>query len=298
MAMASPCLAQDAGTFGAIFELEAPEADHGRITVGYQSVHTDGNVDDDGDPAPGLRTDTHSLLLAFDYRFAEDWSLNLSLPYIVKRSLDDPGVHNPALLVPPQEGDFIDDGDWHGAWQDWQLGVTYHGQWHGFDVLPHAVLTWPSHDYTFFASAAPGRYLRSLRLGADVSRRFGHTNLFWSAGYSYEFVEEVLDMNLDKQHYRLSMRWDVSPTWSLGAFAFARYSNGIQAAELRGQVPHSELWHQHDRLLQQDYVLAGVRATWRFSDRWALSGSTAWPVQAESMHRVNNAWDLVLTRDF
>lgn len=272
--------------------------DRTRITIGFQSVHSDGNVDGDGNPRPGVKTDTRNLLLAIDHRFADNWSLHVSLPYILKRSVGDPGLHNTRFLTVPRDANFLDDGDYHGAWQDWQFGVTYHGAWKGLDVRPHAVLTWPSHDYTFFASAAPGRYLRRLQLGADVSRRFGRSNVHWSAGYSYEFVEQVLGRNLDKHHYRLSTHWDVSPTWSLTAFSNARYSNGIEISELAGKVPRSELWYQHDRMAKHNYVLAGVGATWHFRDRWTLSTSSAWPVRADSMHRVRKAWDLQVSRSF
>jgi hypothetical protein len=120
----------------------------------------------------------------------------------------------------------------------------------------------------------------------------------WSAGYSYEFVEEVMGRDLDRQHYRLSTHWDVSPSWSLTAFANARYAEGIEPTDLAGQVPRSELWYQHDRLLKQNFLLAGIGATWRVNDRWALSGSTAWPLEAESMHRIRHAWDLQLSRSF
>lgn len=277
---------------------DGEEGERGRISIGFQSVHTDGSVDGSGNPGPGVRTDTRNVLLALDYRLAEHWSLHLSIPFINKRSLDDPGLHNVRFLAVPQESAFIDDGDWHGAWQDWQLGLSYHGHWRGLKVQPHAVLTWPSHDYVFFASAAPGRYLRKLRLGADVGRRFGQGNVHWSLGYSYEFVEKVLDYDLDKHHYRAALRWDVSPTWSLHAFANARYSQGIKPADLAGRVPWSELWYQHDRLLQHNYILAGIGASWRVNDDWSVSASSAWPVEADSMHRVRHAWDLQLSRRF
>lgn len=264
----------------------------GRFTIGFQSVHTDGNVDGSGNALPGARTDTRNLLFAVDYRIAGRWWLHASIPFVDKRALDDPGVHNTRFLASPRDSAFIDDGDWHGAWQDWQLGLSHHGHWKGLKVQPHAVLTWPSHDYVFFASAAPGRRLHKLRLGVDVGRRFGRGNVHWSLGYSYEFVEKVLDYDLDKHHYRASLRWDVSPTWSLSAFATGRYSQGIRPSDLAGRVPWSELWYQHDRLLRHNYVLAGTGASWRVNDDWSLSASAAWPVQSDSMHRIRNAYEL------
>jgi hypothetical protein len=41
-------------------------------------------------------------------------------------------------------------------------------------------------------SAATGQRLKRLRLGFDASRRLGRSNFHYSAGYSYELVEEVL----------------------------------------------------------------------------------------------------------
>ncbi|ODS64517.1 MAG: hypothetical protein ABS41_02135 [Arenimonas sp. SCN 70-307] len=282
-----------------LLELSPDEpAARGRISVGFQSIRTDGNVDGSGNATPGVSTDTRNLLLSLDYRLAERWSLQLSIPFVDKRSVGDPGVHNVAFLAQPRQSAFIDDGDWHGAWQDWQLGVTHHGHWRGLKLQPHAVLTWPSHDYVFFASAAPGRRLRSLRLGADIGRRFGRSNLHWSLGYGYEFVEEVLDYDLDRQHYRASLRWDVSPSWSLSLFSNARQSQGIKPSDLAGRVPWSELWYQHDRLLRHNYVLAGIGAGWRINDDWSVSGSSAWPVEADSMHRIRHAWELQLSRSF
>lgn len=293
----APLAAQADGIEGLVLDGDG-QGERGRISLGFQSVHTDGSVDGSGNPGPGVRTDTRNLLLAIDYRLAEKWSLHLSIPFINKRSLGDPGLHNVRFLAVPRESAFIDDGDWHGAWQDWQLGLSYHTHWHGLKVQPHAVLTWPSHDYVFFASAAPGRHLRKLRVGTDVGRRFGQGNVHWSLGYSYEFVEKVLGYDLDKHHYRASLRWDVSPTWALHGFANARYSQGIKPTDLAGRVPWSELWYQHDRLLRHNYVLAGVGATWRVNDDWSLSASSAWPVQSDSMHRVRHAWDLQLSRRF
>lgn len=297
LAPAAAC-ADESGSISLDLGLDADTHKRGRISIGLQSIHTDGNVDGSGNPVPGVSTDTRNLLLALDYRLTGRWWLHVSMPYVVKRSLNDPGLHNVRFLAQPRDSNFIDDGDWHGAWQDWQVGVNYDGHWRGLAVRPHAILTWPSHDYVFFASAAPGRYLKSLRLGADIGRRFGQSNVHWSVGYSYEFVEEVLDRDLDRQHYRLAARWDVSPAWSVSAFANARYSNGIRPSDLAGKVPFSELWYQHDRLLRQNYVLGGLGATWRMNDDWAVSLASAWPIESDSMHRIRQAWDLQLSRSF
>ena len=75
---------------------------------------------------------------------------------------------NQALLVVPHpESAFLDDGQYHSAWQDWQLGLTHHAALGTLDIASHAVLTYPSHDYVFFASAPVGQRLKKFRIGVN-----------------------------------------------------------------------------------------------------------------------------------
>lgn len=302
-AMPGAGIASDPARYGSLQDFGSPEPARGWISLGFQAVHTRGSLDGSGGDLPFLRnleTDSRSLTVSVDYRIDDRWSLNASLPFIRKRAVNDAGFHNPArLAIPRPDSQFLDDGDYHGTWQDWQIGVTYHTDVAGFDVRPHAVLTYPSRDYTFFASAASGQRLRRLRLGFDASRRLGHSNFHYSAGYSYELVEKVLENTLDKQHLRLSGRYDVSPQLSASVFAVGRRGRGLDPAIfLRESRLGSELWYQHDRLLRHNYGLAGIGATWRFNEVWSVAGSTSRMVWGDSIHDIRYAHEVQLTRGF
>ncbi|CAN5672334.1 hypothetical protein BH23PSE2_BH23PSE2_08770 [soil metagenome] len=302
-AAAGPCLANDAPAPGTASAFDAPRASRGSISLGFQAVHTQGSLDSSGGDLAFLRdltTDVRSMTVAVDYRLDERWSVNASLPFISKRAVNDIGAHNPALLAQPRtDSQFLDDGRYHGTWQDWQLGVTYHTRLGGFNVRPHAVLVYPSHDYTFFASAAPGQRLKRLRLGFDASRRLGRSNFHYSAGYSYELVEKVLGYDFDKHYVRLSGRYDLSPQWSVNVFASGRRAQGLDPSVFfRERALGSELWYQHDRLLRQNYGFAGVGATWRFDETWAISASTSQMVWGDTIHDVKYAHEVQVTRGF
>lgn len=297
------CLADETVTTAPMFDFSDQKPARGSISLGYQTFRSEGSLDGGGADIPFLRnlvTETQSMTLSVNYRLAERWSLYASLPYIRKRALNDPGAHNPdALAEPRPDSEFLDDGRYHGTWQDWQLGVSYHTRWGAFDIHPHAVLTYPSRDYTFFASAAAGQRLTRFRLGFDASRRLGRSNFHYSAGYSYEFVERVLDTNLDKHHFRLSGRYDFSPQLSATVFASGRRGHGLEPpAFFREHMLGSERWYQHDRLLRQNYAFAGIGATWRFNETWSVSGSTSRMVWGNSIHDVEYAHEVQLTRAF
>lgn len=278
---------------------------HGQVFIGYQIAHTEGLVNQDGVHIAfdGFATDVNNLNLGVDYWLGENWSVHAFLPFIRKRSVNDPGSHNlNSLAVPHPESRYIDDGQYHATWQDWSLGVEYHAWLGAFEVAPHFYVTYPSHDYTFFAAAAVGQNLKKASLGADVSQRVGRSNFHYSLGYSYEFVERVFDINTDKQHFRLSAWYDFSPQLSARVFANGRKGKGLTNADINRVDPGpnrtSELWYQHDRLLTYDYAIAGIGSIWRFNERWAVSASAASMVWVRVNYDLKYAYELQLFRSF
>lgn len=291
---------------------EGSEAGHGVVYLGFQAAHTQGLV-----TGTGLRfseafaTDVRSMHLGIEYWVGEQWSVHASLPFISKRALNDPGRHDQSrLTVPHPESAYIDDGRYHSAWQDWQVGLTFHGALGVLDVDSHVVFTYPSHDYVFFASAPVGQRLKKLRIGTDVSQRIGKSNFHYSVGYSYELVERIEDIevrgiqygniNTDNQYWRLSAWYDFSPRFSVRTFANKRTGKGLDNADVnridRAQV--SELWYQHDRLLQYNYAIAGLGATWHFNEKWSVSASAATMVWVRVNHDLKYAYELQLLRSF
>ena len=296
------------------FDVPGGESDagHGHVSIGFQGAHTAGLVSGTGDHFNKfLTTDVRSMTLGIEYWIGEQWSVHASLPFISKRSLHDIGLHDQnRLIVPHPESDFIDDGHYHSAWQDWQLGLTHHTSVGVFDIASHAVLTYPSHDYIFFASAPVGQGLKKLRIGADVSQRLGQSNFHYSAGYSYEFVERIEDIqvkgvqygniNADNQYVRLSAWYDFSPQLSVRAFANRRTGKGLTNVDVNriDRAQRSELWYQHDRLLQYNYAIAGLGSTWRFNEKWSVSASAATMVWVRVNHNMKYAYEIQLLRNF
>lgn len=281
----------------------ADDAPRGTLTFGYQGVHTRGSLDGGGNDTPflaNLETDIHSLTLGIDYRVAGRWSVHAALPFIRKRAVNDPGAHNANRLVEVHpDSPFLDDGSYHGNWQDWEVGVAYHASLGRFEVRPQLTLLIPSHDYPFFGSAATGQRLRSLLLGFDAERRIGRSNFHYGFGYSYEFVEPVLGTRPNRQHLRLNGRYDFSPDWSATVFVVGRKGHGLDPGIFPAEAAKgSALWYQHDRLLRHNYGLAGVSVAWRFAEAWTVSASTAGMAWGDSIHDIRGLYGLALARDF
>ncbi len=108
------------------------------------------------------------------------------------------------------------------------------------------------------------------------------------------------NIDTDNQYLRGSLGYDFSPQLSAGVFANRRVGNGLDNAEVRAVDPTltSELWYQHDRLLQYSYALAGVGSTWRFDERWSVSASVATMVWVRVNQDMRYAYELKLLRNF
>jgi hypothetical protein len=200
------------------------------------------------------------------------------------------------LQVPHPEASFLDDRNFHGGWQDWAFGVSRHGEWRGYEIVPRATLYWPTHDYSHFGNAAIGQNLKKLALGVDVSRSIGFSDFYWSLGYSYEIVEEVLGISLDKHHARASLGYFFTPRVSGRLFVNARDGQGRDTGDFPDRT--SELWYQHDRLTRHDYVIGGVAATWQVTDLWAVTLTGVRLIRGRNVHNLDSAYEIQFSRDF
>jgi hypothetical protein len=125
----------------------------------------------------------------------------------------------------------------------------------------------PSQNYNFRGEAALGRNLRELRIGIDAGRRLDaiSTGLSIQGGYSYAFVEKVMDISTNRSNVRGVLAYSVKRKLQLfGQASWQRTHGGLrfgspQPADLvfPGEVNTPELLYQHDRLLRDNYWHAG-----------------------------------------
>lgn len=299
-----PCSAEEPftgagnGGISRLQEGDSGEQARGRISIGYQVQHTKGLILDNGDVPGTTTTDAHIMYITVDHMLGDRWEAHAEIPFIDKRSSGGPGAHRPDLLtVPHPEAEFLDDGLYHAGWQDWILGVSYHGDWGRFTLEPHLIATIPSHDYSHFANAAIGQNLWRLKLGVDFTHRLESSNFYYSGGYSYEVWEKVLGKSLNKNHFRASVGYFFSPQVSGWIFANARNGQGLTTDDV-GSDRTSEIWYQHDRLSQHNYVLAGIGARYRINDLYSLSVTGARMVWGRNVHDLKYAYGVEVSRSF
>lgn len=278
----------------------------------YQYIRT-GTFYEDNFDFDYWTTDSHVLLLSGDYAISDRWSVYAALPYVQKRfnagELFNGDPHNPndpwwIDFVPPDKR-FIDDGSYHGGFQDLSFGVSYLAVDGPLTVSPYVGYGFPTTNYPFYAKAAIGANLWNVPLGVSLYYVPYFSDWYFEGNLSYVFSEKPLDYNVDYWLGYLSAGYWFKPRFSLNVFLSAKYLiDGLILPwdftddPTYGKFPEdfdTPEWWQHDRLLRHRYVNAGIAFDYFLNQRFKLSGSYYTGIWAEQTNEVDRAFTFGLT---
>jgi hypothetical protein len=104
-----------------------------------------------------------------DFSVTDRLAFSVGLPYITAKYVGSA----PHLLVrgEPDTIVAVDNGDFHGGFQDFRLNVRYALTQHALKITPLFQATIPSHDYPTLGHAAIGVDETEYRVGVNVGRR-------------------------------------------------------------------------------------------------------------------------------
>lgn len=290
---------------------------HGSISLGYSNTLASGLIIDSHGNSIDSSDDTRirALFLDAEYYFADDWSVRAGIPFgSNKYSGNDPHCPTnappacardgePILSPPHPESQFLDDGRYHGALQDWYVGMDWHRKFHDDYFLTAGVsYTQPSHDYTFFSNAAVGQHLRRVEVDAEIAHQFQFTNWYYRAGLGFDKQQHTLGIDTDYVRADAELGYFVNPELSLRVFADGKLlSHGLPAdrwAHLAGPDFTNVYYYEHDKILEHNYVGAGLGFDYRLDDKYVLSGGVQTLVWGQTVFDFRYALETRLTRSF
>lgn len=281
-------------------DLQLDNADHaagkGSVSITYQSTSISefdiGEVEVD---IGELRT--QSLYAEINYALTDRWQIRAGLPFI-RRRYDGPGQHDPRTLVPPRlDVAFLDDGSYHSNFQDFFVGFNYLWRTDPVNVEPFVNLFIPSHDYPHFGQAAVGQNLWKLEVGVELIKYMPFSYWYYRVGTSYTFVEKTLGISVS--HFRLDgeLGYFFTQGFSANLFVHSKFGKGDEAATFPPSRT-DERWYQHDRTAKHSSVNVGIGANWFIGDKYQVSGSAFTMVWGETVHIVDLAWSIGISRYF
>lgn len=278
------------------------------IRVEYQFIHT-GALDTGIGPLDIGETDAHVVLLSGVYALNERWKVYATLPYVQKRHKG-PGVHDPTLdffQYEPPDLRLIDDGDYHGGFQDFHVGMQYLALDGPVSISPFISYGVPVSDYPFYGNAAIGKQLWEIPVGVSVEFVPYFSDWYFQADLAYVFSEEAQGVDLDYWLLYLSASYYITPRFVPRVFLTRR--NAPDALRFPEDFTDdltfstfedfdNEFWYQHDRTLRHNYVNLGMGFDYIVDDRYSLSATWFQTIDPEDVAEVEYAVTFALTRRF
>ena len=241
---------------------------------------------------------TQSLYLQLDYAVADRWRIKLGVPYIKKRASGS-DVHNPLTLVPPRpDVAFIDDGQYRPQFQDFFFGVDYLWINKPVRVEPFVHVFIPSHNYQWFGNSAVGQNLWKVELGLELTHLMPFSDWYYSVGGGYTIAEKTLGVNINHFRFNAEVGYFLTPSFSLNVFGLVNKGKGDSAQNFPPPARTTEAWFQHDRTTRHNSANVGIGVDWSFHENYHLSASAFTTLWGDSVHWVDIATNLGITRYF
>jgi len=278
---------------------------HGTVSIGYQNTYINGQYL----PVPGGKAEIGSLRVQsmsfdLDYFVADRWSVHLGIPFVETRyrggaphciRTEPPQCQNAVVpLQPHPESKFLDDGKYHGTFQDWHLGLAHHANVNDYLLTPSISLQVPSHRYTFFAQSAPGQGLWKVELAMDVAHQLDMSNLYYRVRFGHVFVEKTLGQSVDHNKLDLELGYFLNDTWTVKAFATGKKGKGYPGTYDRT----TEVWYHHDQRAKHNYASLGTGFDYHLSDKYTLSATVQRLVWGQFVFDFKYSVDVRSSREF
>jgi hypothetical protein len=274
------------------------------IRLEYQYSRASQYRTDDGTALPVGDNDTHVLVLSGVWSINEKWKVYASLPYVQKRhEAGTFGVHDwrvDFVDYTPPDLRVVDDGDYHGGFQDFTAGVQYLAfDGPAFSLSPYLSYGVPTTDYPIYGSAIRGRGLNELHLG--VSMRFlpYFSDWLFEAEIAYAISEKVLGVDLNYWRTYFSASYYLTPRFLPRIFVITRNApNANEYFEDIAPYYDSEIGWRHDQTLHHNFINGGLGFDYIVNERYTLSATYYQTLDAQDLFELDFAFSFGLTRRF
>jgi hypothetical protein len=221
----------------------------------YQNYDVAGHYDARGRKNNNGGTQSHVAVAEVDYGITDSFGVTVNLPLVVSKYTGPPVYFVGGVETHPGP---LDDGTYHGAFQDLRVEVR-RLFWAGpIPVAPFVGASFPTHDYETVGEAVPGRHRRDLQVGANVGANLDRllAGAYVHGRYAYATAQQIEGFAFTRSNI------DVEVGVPAGSRLVLR---GLAGWQIRHQGPSvQELtvdWEDHDRFIAPSYTSLGMGAS-------------------------------------
>ena len=288
----------------AVAQAWLPAKGEGAVSIIYQDLF------DKYHQFPGIGkvdsgpTTSRSMLIDVTYGVTDKLAISLGVPWVSAKYVG-PGPHPLVDLSGPTPVFFgatkLDDGTYHGTWQDVRFDVRYNLTKKGMVLTPFIGTSAPSRNYTTLAHAAPGTRLKQLQIGVAGAKMLDTVvpGLFVQARYAYGITEKVLDISHNRSNADVEIGYFLTPKLRVMALGAGQLSHGgiDMVDNPRANLQPLQFLH-HDRITRINFLNLGGGAAYSLTERIDVFGSMIRTVAARNGHLVDRGLSMGLSWSF
>lgn len=245
-----------------------------------------------------------SLFVDATYGLTDKVAISIGIPWSAAKytgafphPLVDSSGPNPVLYG----ANPLDDGAYHGTFSDFRFDVRYNVTKKGMVLTPFVGSIVPSHDYPYFAHAAPGRDLHELQVGLLGAKLLDAVvpGLFVQARYAYGFTEKVLDISHNRSNLDLELGYFLTPKLRLLGLSAAQLTHGGLDLTLTSRVDLGPLlFSHHDQIDRVNYLSLGGGVAYTLTEKIDVFGSLIHTVAQRNGHAIDHGLSAGLSWSF
>jgi hypothetical protein len=270
-----------------------PPKGEGWFSAGYGNIFSTKHYFGTVNPGEGSTVDVghtrgNSIAFQLGYALSNRFSVSVGLPYEIYK------YYGP-LPHPTDQ----DDGNYHGTWQDYYFNLAYQLVSGNAAVAPFLTVVVPSHDYQYFAHAAPGKDLNEFRAGFAAGSRLDRllAGSYLQAAYSYAFVEKVQGIHHDRSDFGLEAGYFLTPEMRLRILGSGYYTHGGLVFHTPFDLP-PELLPYHDQIGHSSQINVGGGLSYLISGSTEVYAVYAQSVYGRDGHKIDNGLNFGVTYSF
>jgi hypothetical protein len=233
---------------------------------------------------------TQGAYFDFAYSLTDKLGLTVSIPYLAPKYTAPPGETN-AFFSAHHFADGsvpLDDGHYHGSFQDFGLRVRYNLATHPFLITPFVQYNQPSNGYLTYSHAIVGRHVKSIVFGSYIGSTLGGflSNAYAQGNYALAFDEKVLNISRHRSLLEGEFGYFIRPDLR----AFTILSAQITHGGLNGPYdiglpdPTNPLFLHHSQITRDNYLNAGFGGQYSLNDRIDFYGLVSHMITARNLH--------------
>ena len=229
-----------------------PPQGEGTVSVTYQNYYVTGHYDVAGRENTNGATHAKAMIADVDFGLSDTVALTVSVPFMATKYT---GPQDYIVGGIPTHRGLLDDGEYHGAFQDVRIEAR-RVCWAGpVAFAPVVSVLIPTHDYATHGEAVPGRHRRELQVGvtagADLNRFIPRT--YVHGRYSLAAAERLQGFSSIRSLVDVEGGFDVSRL--IGLRGLASWQIRHKGPTIPELAAHD--WLGHDRFIVSSYFNVG-----------------------------------------